>query len=42
MINEKLLDKIARIISPFLKTKHKDKESHEIAKKILEELEKEA
>lgn len=42
MINKELLEKVARIISPFLKTKHKDKESHEIAKKILEELEKEA
>jgi hypothetical protein len=35
-----MLDKIAKIISPYLKTKHKEKESHILAKQILEELKK--
>jgi hypothetical protein len=39
-MNQELLDRIAKIISPFLKTKHKEKESHEIAKRILDEIDK--
>lgn len=33
-----MLDQIAKIISPYLKTKHKEKESHELARRILEAL----
>lgn len=33
-----LLHRIAKIIAPYLKTKHKEKESLEIAKKVLEEI----
>jgi hypothetical protein len=37
-MNQELLDRIAKLIFPYLKTKHKDKESYEIAKKILQEI----
>lgn len=37
-MDQEMLDKIAKIISPYLKTKHKEKESHDLAKRILEEL----
>jgi hypothetical protein len=37
-MDQKMLDQIAKIISPYLKTKHKEKESHELARRILEEL----
>ncbi|MFN7583814.1 MAG: hypothetical protein ACK5P0_00490 [bacterium] len=37
-MDQEMLDKIAKIISPYLKTKHKEKESHDLAKRIFEEL----
>ena len=37
-MDQEKLDQIAQIIRPYLKTKHKEKESQEIAKRILEEL----
>jgi hypothetical protein len=37
-MDQEKLDQIAQIIRPYLKTKHKEKESQEIARKILEEL----
>lgn len=36
-----LIHRIAKIIAPYLKTKHKEKESLEIAKKVLEEIDME-
>lgn len=39
-MNKKLLDKIAKLIYPHLKTKHKDKQSNEIAQDIMKEIEK--
>lgn len=41
-MDKDLLDRIARIIFPYLKTKHKEKESHYIAMRILEEIDKDA
>jgi hypothetical protein len=35
-MDQEMLDKIAKIISPYLKTKHKEKESHKLAILILE------
>jgi len=40
-MDQELLDRIAKLIFPYLKTKHKDKESHQIARRILEEIDKE-
>ena len=40
-MNQEKLDLIAKIIFPYLKTKHKDKESHQIAERILKEIEEE-
>jgi hypothetical protein len=40
LMDQKMLDLIAKIISPYLKTKHKEKESHELARRILEEINK--
>jgi hypothetical protein len=39
-MDQELLDRIAKLIYPYLKTKHKDTQAHEIAKHILEELDK--
>jgi hypothetical protein len=41
LMDQKMLDLIAKIISPYLKTKHKEKESHDLAKRILEAIAKE-
>jgi hypothetical protein len=35
-----ILKRVAKIIAPYLKTKHKEKESLEIAEKVLEEIDK--
>jgi hypothetical protein len=40
-MDQKMLDLIAKIISPYLKTKHKEKESHDLAKRILQAIEAE-
>jgi len=37
-MDQAMLDQIAKIISPYLKTKHKEKTSHELARLILEAL----
>lgn len=37
-MDQKMLDQIAKIISPYLKTKHKEKESHELAERIIKEI----
>lgn len=39
-MDQEMLDQIAKIIHPYLKTKHKEKESHELARRILEEVAK--
>jgi hypothetical protein len=39
-MDQDLIDRIAKLIHPYLKTKHKEKESHDIAIRIVEELEK--
>ncbi len=39
-MDEELVDRIANLLSPYLKTKHKDVQSHQIARDILEEIEK--
>jgi hypothetical protein len=41
-MNKKLLDQIAKIISPYLKTKHKDRQSNQIAQDIMKEIEKDS
>lgn len=37
-MDQEMLDRIAKIISPYLKTKHKEKESHQLAERILKEI----
>lgn len=37
-MDQKMLNLIAKIISPYLKTKHKEKESKDLARRILEEI----
>ena len=37
-MDEELVDKVAKIIAPYLKTKHKEDVSYELAEKILEEI----
>jgi hypothetical protein len=37
-MDEHILKRVAKIIAPYLKTKHKEKESLDIAKKVLEEM----
>jgi hypothetical protein len=37
-MNKKLLDQIAKIISPYLKTKHKDNQANQIAQEIINEI----
>lgn len=37
-MDPKILDAIAKIIAPYLRTKHKEKESHELAELILKEI----
>jgi len=39
-MNQEMIDLIANLLSPYLKTKHKDVQAHELAKKILEEIDK--
>jgi len=39
-MNQEMIDLIANLLSPYLKTKHKDIQAHELAKKILEEIDK--
>jgi len=39
-MNQEMIDLIANLLSPYLKTKHKDIQAQELAKKILEEIDK--
>lgn len=39
-MNQEMIDLIANLLSPYLKTKHKDVQAQELAKKILEEIDK--
>jgi len=39
-MDQELIERIANLIYPYLKTKHKKSEAYEIAQRILKELEK--
>lgn len=40
-MNQEKIDKIAKIIFPYLKTKHKNAQAQQIAKEILKEIDEE-